>query len=184
MRRILFLCCLILGLTAARAEVPAAATATPAAQGGLDVLAAYAGPWHVEIHFLETPYSHARDTAYKLRNDCWRSAGFYACDQFVDGQSKVLVVYSYDSTRGYSSFPIPAGTDQVHVGHLDIQDKVWTFPWKVAKDGKTTYFHVINTWDSPDSIQFRQEYSADGQQWTLMAQGHETRIRDLPSKQP
>lgn len=180
MRRILFPC-LVLGFVSGAIAADQSPSSAPAA-AGLDALSAYAGVWQTEIHYLDTPYSQRRDTTYELRNDCWRSAGFYACDQFVGGESKALVIYTYDPGHGYSSYPIPVGTTEVHVGHLDIQGKVWTFPWKTIKDGKTTYFHVTNTWDSPDSIGFRQEYSADGQQWTLMAQGHETRIKQ-PSSQ-
>jgi hypothetical protein len=185
MRRDLFLIPCIaasIGLSTglARAEVPVA-SASP--QTGLDMLTAYAGRWDTEIHFLDTPYSHKSDTSYELRNDCWRSAGFYACDQFVEGASKALLVYTYDAEHGYSSYPISEDNMEVHAGHIDIQGKVWTFPWKGVKNGKTTYFHVINTWESPDSIQFRQEYSVDGEHWTLMAQGHETRI-PAAGKQP
>ena len=179
MRRILFPC-LALGLAslASAADQSTSSAISPApAPAGLDVLSAYAGTWHTEIHYLDTPYSQKRDTTYELRNDCWRSAGFYACDQFVGGESKALLVFTYDPKRGYSSYPItPDSGDTVHAGSLLIAGPVWTFPWKVVKDGKTTYFHVTNTWASPDSIEFRQEYSADGQRWTLMAQGHETRI--------
>ncbi|MFI4920658.1 MAG: hypothetical protein ACHQAZ_03330 [Gammaproteobacteria bacterium] len=175
MRRILFPC-LALGLTSA-AIAAGEPVSSSAGVAGLDALSAYAGSWRTEIHYLDTPYSQKRDTSYELRNDCWRSAGFYACDQFVGGESKALLIYTYDPAHGYSSYPIPVGAGEVHAGHLEIQGKVWTFPWKTVKDGKTTYFHVTNTWDSPDSIQFRQEYSPDGQQWLLMAEGHETRIK-------
>jgi hypothetical protein len=175
MHRLLFLYSLLMAppLAVSAAEP----VSSSAGMTGLDVLSAYAGSWRTEIHSLDTPYSQKGDTHYELRNDCWRSAGFYACDQFVGGESKALLIYTYDAVHGYSSYPIPVGAGEVHVGHLEIQGKVWTFPWKTVKDGKTTYFHVTNTWDSPDSIQFRQEYSADGRQWLLMAEGHETRIK-------
>jgi hypothetical protein len=151
---------------------------------GLDALSAYAGTWKTEIHNLDTPYSKKSDSSYELRNDCWRSAAFYACDQFVGGDSKAFLVFTYDPKRGYTSYPITSDSgDTLHSGRLVIEGHVWTFPWKDVKDGKTTYFHVTNTWDSPDSIQFRQEYSTDGEHWTLMAHGHETRIQTA-GKQP
>ena len=184
MRRLLFLCSCFAAASAAYADVQAvSSTQAPA---GLDVLSAYAGRWHTEVHFLDTPYSQKSDSSYELRNDCWRSAGFYACDQFVGGESKALIIYTYDADHGYTSFPIPVGAGEVHAGHMDVQGKVWTFPWKSVKDGKTVYFHVTNTWASPDSIQFRQEYSTDGQQWVPMADGRETRIQGtaVPSTQP
>lgn len=175
---------LFLGLVlgSAQAAAPAAASAagsvSSAKPAGLDVLKAYAGRWKTEIHYLDTPYSKATDSSYELRNDCWRSGGYYACDQFVGGASKALLVFTYDE-QGYHSYPITPGVgDTVHAGQLIVNGSVWTFPWQLVKDGKTTYFRVQNTWTTQDHIEFRQEYSADGKQWTLMAGGHETRVTD------
>ena len=186
MRRSLFpYSCLLLGLAlgSAQAATPAAASAagsvSSAKPAGLDLLKVYAGHWKTEIRYLDTPYSKKGDTSYDLKNDCWRSAGYYACDQFVGGESKALLVFTWDPKRGYLSYPItPESGVTVHAGQLIVAGPVWTFPWQVAKDGKTTYFHVQNTWTTPDRIEFRQEYSADGKQWTLMAEGHETRVTD------
>lgn len=164
------LCLLFLGLPL---------TALAGTPQGLDKLAAYAGSWKTEVKHLDTAYSKAGTEAYTLHNDCWRSAGFYACDQVVDGDSKALLVFLYDAkTDRYSSYPIPTGgAPEVQPGSLMIQGAVWTFPWDETQDGKTTHFHVLNTWSSADSIEFRQEYSADGVHWTLMAEGHETRVK-------
>lgn len=152
---------------------------TPSAATGLDAIAAYAGSWQTDIQYRNTPYSKQYEAKYRLRNDCWRSAGYYACDQFVDGKSQALLVFLYDPVKGYSSYPIPVGgAEAVHPGRLLIDGNVWTFPWQTREDGKITYFHVINTWTSPDGIDFRQEYSEDGKRWILMAAGHETRVTD------
>ena len=170
-------------LGSAQAAEPAATSAAQAISlgqpVGLDVLKAYAGRWKTEIHYLDTPYSKQGDTGYELRNDCWRSAGYYVCDQFVGGESKALLVFTWDTKHGYLSYPItPESGDTLHAGQLVVHGSVWSFPWEVVKDGKTTYFHVLNIWSTPDRIEFRQEYSADGERWTVMAQGHETRIKD------
>lgn len=174
---------LCLGLGYAQAEPPAAASAVKPASSaqpqGLDVLKAYAGTWNAAIHYLDTPYSKQGDSSYQLRNDCWRSAGYYACDQFVGGESKALLVFTWDPKRGYLSYPVtPESGTTLHAGHLVISGALWTFPWQLSKAGKTTYFHVLNTWDGPDRIEFRQEYSADGVHWQPMAEGHETRVTD------
>lgn len=180
----LFLCPLLyLGFGSASAEPPAAASAVrPASSAepqGLDLLKAYAGTWKTEIHYLDTPYSKQADTTYALRNDCWRSAAYYACDQFVGGQSKALLVFTWDPKRGYLSYPItPDSGTTLHAGHLVVTGTLWTFPWQVSKGGKTTYFHVLNTWDGPDQIEFRQEYSTDGTHWQPMAEGRETRVAE------
>lgn len=186
MNRILFpVCCLFLclGLVSAHAEVPpAAGTVQPVSSAqpqGLEVLEAYSGTWKAAIHYLDTPYSKVGDTTYQLRNDCWRSGVYYACDQFVGGESKALLVFTYDPRRGYLSYPItPDSGLTLHAGQLLVSGNVWTFPWQAVKEGKTTWFHVLNTWDGRDRIEFRQEYSADGRHWLLMAQGHETRVTD------
>jgi hypothetical protein len=150
-----------------------------AAPQGLDALAGYAGRWKAEIHRFKTAYSDRGEDLFELRNDCWRSAGFFVCDQFVGGESKALLVFLYDArSGGYASYPIAAaGVPVVHPGALVLQGPVWTFPWDTEEAGKITHFRVVNTWESADSILFRQEYSADGKQWTLMAEGHETRLK-------
>ena len=174
MRRYLFLIPGLLFGGAAWADAPAA----PAAHG-LDVLAAYAGTWKTAIHHMNTAFSKQGEDLYTLRNDCWRSAAYYACDQFLGGESKVLLVFTYDPATGaYSSYPIPAGsTAPVQPGTLIVQGNTWIFPWDDTQDGKTTHFRVVNTWSSWDSIEFRQEFSVDGKQWTVMAEGHETRLK-------
>jgi hypothetical protein len=172
-----------LGLGTAHAEAPPAASTVQAVSSaqaqGLDVLEDYAGTWKAEIHYLDTPYSKLGDTAYQLRNDCWRSGAYYTCDQFVGGDSKALLVFTWDPKRGYLSYPItPESGATLHAGHLIVSGSLWTFPWQLTKDGKTTYFHVLNTWSGRDRIEFRQEYSADGKHWLPMAEGHETRVTD------
>lgn len=177
---ILFLCLNVHQAAAQAASVAGATTAvsTAAAATGLDVFAAYGGSWQSDVQFQATPYGKGYEAKYQLRNDCWRSAGYYVCHQFVDGASKALLVFMYDPQKGYSIYPIPVeGASDVHPGRLLIEGKVWTFPWEVKQAGKTTYFHVINTWTSGDSIEFRQEYSEDGKHWQPMAQGHEVRVK-------
>ena len=150
----------------------------PAPQG-VEKLAAYAGTWKTVIHHLDTPYSKAGTESHILKNDCWRSSGFLACNQIVDGDSKALIVFLYDAASGkYSSYPIPAGvTPDVSPGSLVIDGAIWIFPWNITHDGKTTHFRVRNFWSSKDSIEYHQEYSLDGSHWISMAEGHETRIK-------
>lgn len=166
-------------LFAAMALMAAASSLAADASQGLDRISAYAGRWRVSMHHLDTPYSKAGDESHVLQNDCWRNAGFYACDQIVDGVSQALLVFLYDAKTGrYSSYPVPAGgAPQVQPGRLQIMGDTWTFPWDNTEQGKTTHFRVVNVWRSPDSIEFRQEYSTDGTHWILMAEGHETRIK-------
>jgi hypothetical protein len=64
---------------------------------GIEKIAAYAGSWSIHIEHLATAYSKASDEHTQLRNDCWRSGGYFACDQYVEGVSKVLIVFTFDA---------------------------------------------------------------------------------------
>lgn len=145
---------------------------------GLDRVMAYAGSWKTDTRHFDTPYSKAGHESATLQNDCWRSGGYFACRQIVDGDSKALLVFTYDAkTDSYTSYPIIAAGSEVRPGTLIIRGDIWTFPWDYSEGGKTIHFRVVNVWSSPNSIEFRQEYSADGERWTLMAQGHEQRVK-------
>jgi hypothetical protein len=141
---------------------------------GIEKIAAYAGSWSIHIEHLATPFSKASDEHTELRNDCWRSGGFFACNQYVDGVSKALIVFTFDATSGhYTTYPIPTDGSAAGSGRLEIQRNVWTFPWE-SKDGeKTTYFRVVNVFTAPDTIEYRQEFSTDKVNWTLMGHGLE-----------
>ena len=156
--------------------LPTAAAAQPAQ--GLDRLTAYAGSWDLDVTHLETPYGKAGNEHHRLTNDCWRSKLFYVCQQSLDGDPKALLIFTYDAAQDrYASYPVVPGSEAAHAGVLLIQGQDWIFPWDDSRDGKTTHFRVVNTWSSPDTIEFRQEYSADGAHWTPMATGHEQRAK-------
>ena len=157
--------------------VPAAALAASPPQG-LDRLKAYAGSWDTQMTHLETPYSKAGAERHRLDNDCWRSDTYYVCRQSLDGKTVALLVFTYDPAADrYASYPVVPGSVAAHAGTLIIQGQDWIFPWDGTEQGKTTHFRVVNTWNSPDSIVFRQEYSADDTHWIVMATGHEIRIK-------
>jgi hypothetical protein len=143
---------------------------------GIDAIRAYEGTWDVNIEHLETAHSKASREHTSLRNDCWKSGGYFACNQYVDGESKVLLVFTYNQDKNeYTSYPIPAGGGDAGRGTLRIDGNVWTFPWQVKEGDTTTYFHVVNVFSAPDRIEFRQEFSSDNVHWTVMAKGMETR---------
>ncbi len=143
----------------------------------LDKIAAYAGTWHTTIVRYQTAYSKAGSESTTLRNDCWRSAGYYACDQFVDGPSVALIVFRYDAKNDlYKIVAIPADGDASNGGTLHIAGDTWTFPWEQQDGGKTVYFHVVNVFHGPNAIEYRQEFSPDNVHWTVSATGHEERV--------
>jgi hypothetical protein len=143
---------------------------------GIDAIRAYEGAWDVTIEHFDTAHSKAAREHSSLRNDCWRSGGYYACNQYVNGESKVLLVFVYNQTKNeYTSYPIPADGSEAGSGKLQIEGNVWTFPWQTKEGDATTYFHVVNVFLAPDRIEFRQEFSSDNVHWTVMAKGTETR---------
>lgn len=156
-----------------------ATDAYAAAPTGLDRIAAYAGTWKTETEHFDTPFSKVGRETATLKNDCWRSDDFYACHQIVNGKSAALIVFLYDAKTGsYVTHALPADGSPAGNGTLMIKGDVWTFPWNYTNKGKTTYFHVINVFTSPDHIEYRQEYSSDKIHWTAMAKGHE--IKQAP----
>ncbi len=146
--------------------------------GGIEPLAAYAGTWRIHITHYKTRYSKARTETSLLKNDCWRSAGFYACDQIVDGVSRALIVYTYDAKAAvYHSQVLLPGGGLPSSGTLMIAGNTWTFPWQ-DKDGKrTVYLRVVNIFVNRNTIKYRQEFSFDKIKWVLAASGGERRLR-------
>lgn len=145
--------------------------------GGIDAIMAYAGTWKVKGERFATAHSDAGKDDTTLRNDCWKSAGYVACNQFVNGESKVLLVYTYnDLLKMYTTYPIPQNGEAASAGRLQIVGNVWTFPWEVTQNGATTYFRVVNVFKDSDHIEYAQEFSPDNVHWTKMAQGAEAKI--------
>jgi len=144
---------------------------------GLGKIAAYAGTWKTETGHFDTPYSKAGKDSATIRNDCWRSGDYYACHQYVNGDSKALLVFTYDAKNDrYTVYPIVAGGDAVQPGRLLIHGNIWTFPWETQEKGKTTYFRVINIFTAADTISYREEFSTDNVHWFPMAQGYEKKL--------
>ena len=115
------------------------AEAPPTPPKGIEVIQAYAGVWEVETEHFDTAHSKAGHEKSKLRNDCWKSGGYFACNQYVDGESKALIVFTYNEKENvYTSYPIPLDGGQAGAGKLHIEGNVWTFPWEEAEGGKTT----------------------------------------------
>jgi hypothetical protein len=147
------------------------------AADGIEKIAAYAGTWKIVIDHVATPYSKAGHEESTLRNDCWRSGGYFACNQYVNGESKVLLVFTYDAEADrYTSYPVPPDGSAAGKGVLEIHGNTWTYPWETKDGEKTTYFRVVNVFTAPDTIEFRQEFSTDKVTWTPMAHGREKKI--------
>ena len=141
---------------------------------GIDVLRAYEGTWDITIDHFDTAQSKASHEKTTLQNDCWKSGAYLACNQFVNGESKILLVFTFNESKNeYTSYQIPQGGGESGSGKLLIEGNVWTFPWQIGEGAKTTYFRVVNVFAGSDKIEFRQEFSSDQAHWTLMAKGTE-----------
>lgn len=155
-------------------EPPTVAVQQPTA--GIDAIMAYAGTWKVQGERFATAHSDAGKEEATLRNDCWKSGEYVACRQIVNGESKVLLVFTYsDLLKMYTSYPIPRNGEAANAGRLQIVGNVWTFPWEVTQGGVTTYFRVVNVFTTTDHIDYAQEFSTDNVHWTTMAKGSDTR---------
>jgi hypothetical protein len=165
------------GALLAQSPAPAAPQSanTAATPSDLDAIWRYAGGWHIQSESVDTPYSKAGKHTETLRNECWRTGEYIACRQIVNDQSKVLIIFTCGRPDHYcTSYQIPSDGSPASTGTMHIEGDTWTFPWQSAdKDGKTTYFHVVNVWTGTNTLDFRQEYSTDNVHWTKTFSGHE-----------
>ena len=167
---------LALGSGTAQAPQPPPKVVTQQPTAGIDAIMAYAGTWKVQGERFATAHSDAGKEDATLRNDCWKSGAYVACNQYVNGESRVLLVFTYsDLLKMYTSYPIPLNGEAANAGRLQIVGNVWTFPWEVTRDGVTTYFRVVNVFTSTDHIDYEQEFSKDNVHWTTMAKGSDTK---------
>jgi hypothetical protein len=146
------------------------------AANGIDTIYAYEGTWKCETEHFKTAYSEPKKESTTLRNDCWRSGGYFACDQFVDGKSVALIVFTYDAKEDvFHNYAVPVDGGEASSGKLLVKGNVWTFPWQATSktNGQPIYFHVVNVFTTPDAIEYRQEFSSDQAHWTVMSKGVE-----------
>jgi hypothetical protein len=172
MLRLLFIASMVfLGIAASAAD-------TGHVPAGIEKVMVFAGTWKSESDQYDTAYSKAGHVAVTTVNDCFRNGNYYACNQSVNGQSRWLLVFVYPGSGDtYGVYNVPADGTPGIPGQLIIYDKTWTFPVQRNNLGKTTYFRTVNTFTDANHYDFRQEYSEDKENWTVMVQGHQTRIK-------
>jgi hypothetical protein len=155
------------------------AQTTAGSQGEpIAAIRAYEGTWKLKSDTLETPHSKAGHDEKEIRNDCWRSGGYYACNQYVDGDSKILLVFTFDAGKKiYTSYLVPADGRPASSGVLQIQGDTWIFPWENTEEGHVVYYRVVNVFKSPKLIEYRREFSTDKANWTGMDRGTEVKIK-------
>ena len=133
---------------------------------GIRVIWAYNGDWKVESDTFDTAQSKAGHEKAALHNACW-----------MDGDSKVLLIFTYSAKdKTYTTYQVPRDGGKPGNGKLEVEGNVWTFPWQTTEGDVTTYFRVVNTFTTPDHIEYRKEFSTDKAHWTLMAKGTTIRV--------
>jgi hypothetical protein len=163
-------------ILAACLRCSAQSPSTPSSTG-IAAIEAYKGTWKFSSVTLDTPHSKAAKDEKTLRNDCWRSAGYFACNQFLDGKSQDLIVFTYHEDKNlYTTYIVLLDGSAASSSTLEIHGDTWIYPWQVTEKGTTTYFRVVNIFKSPTSIQFRSEFSPDKSTWTTTATGTELRL--------
>jgi len=155
-----------------------AAAADTSSPTGLDRLNIFAGTWKSESQTFKTPYSEEGSSTTTLVNQCWKAGAFFVCNQSVNGVSASMLVFTYKGGDTFSEAAVQVATGQANNGTLMIAGGVWTFPGVSHKLGQVTYFRVVNIYSDNDHLDYREEFSTDQQNWTLMAKGHETRVRN------
>src|SRR5579863_506558 len=158
-------------MAAGEADTPSSASQ------GLDRLAVFAGTWKSDSQTFKTPYSEEGSSTTTLVNQCWKTGAFFVCNQTVNGVSASMLVFTYKGGDTFNEAAVQAATGQANNGTVVIAGGVWTFPGVSHQYGQATYFRVVNIYSNNDNLDYREEYSTDQLTWTLMAKGHETRIR-------
>ena len=152
-------------------------TADAPQSSDLDRLNVFAGTWKSDAENYDTIYSKAGTVSSTLVNQCWKAGAFFVCNQLVNGSSRVMLVFNYKGGDTYFVNYVPADTGRAASGTLIIAGGVWTYPGQQTKLGQTTYFRTVDIFSDNDNIDFREEFSTDNQNWTLMSKGHEKRVR-------
>lgn len=143
---------------------------------GIDALAPYSGVWKIHTEQFDTPHSKASVADNTLRNACWKNGPYFACNQYIDGVSKVLLIFTFvPAETRFATYQVPLDGGQPGSGKLFVFGNVWIFPWDSTDGDKPIHFRVVNTFSAPDRIEYRQEFSTDNDHWTVMAKGVETK---------
>lgn len=149
---------------------------SPATAEGIAKAAVLAGTWKTDGQQLATDFSKASHDTSTLRNDCWRSGEFYSCDQYVNGESKALIVFTFNPGDGtYNTYAIVYGGTPASSGKLKIDGDTWTYGGVKDSSSPPPYYRTVNVFEGDDTIHFTVQYTRDNQHWITMNQGVETR---------
>ena len=154
---------------------------TPTEVPGIDKLGVFLGHWRTTGEMRETNYSKARKKSDDEMICQWMpNHGFLICDQLIhrpQGTENELSIYTYnEKDRTYAFFGIGREDKEARTTKLTIQDNVWTYADESVEAGKRVQFRTLNTFVSPNEVEWRSEYSEEGAHWIVMGEGRDTRL--------
>ena len=153
--------------------IPLRAAAAP-----VDTLDRFAGTWHSQGTFVDSPYQKA-GSASGTTTCAWSNDHvFMICQQIssLNGMhDSDVAIFTYDDgSKSYRFYSVrPGGTDSVAI---TVDPKTITYPGSFTDRGKKVMIRTVNSWDNPSLYHWRAEYSTDGgTTWKLMGSGSSQR---------
>lgn len=154
----------------------AAADAPPTT--GLDRLAqVLPGTWKTEGQTFDVPnITKAGPQHFTTVRDCWRDADAYKCVYVVNGTLQLYDIISWHAVDGTYLLTRITKDGRQPEFHISVKDDVWTFAQDIQRqDGHIVHYRIVRTITSPGTVNYVNELSEDGKEWTPMARGTETR---------
>ncbi len=145
------------------------AQAKPDSTDPLTPLRLYNGSWQLTVN--------GTGKSVRIDNRCEPIGKFFACEQSVNGQVQLLVVFVPSGREDeYSVQNISTDGESGSKTVLTIGGTRWTYTSKEKSNGKTVYYRTTNDFRDTDHIHFEQFQSDDGQHWKSVRSGEEKRL--------
>jgi hypothetical protein len=128
---------------------------TPLKAGaGADNLSLWIGHW----------ISHGDPGDWHAESDCQWSRGhqFVICDQLLNGQTRQLLVISFDSSKNIYRMNSLGTSREPVVQTATVRDKVWTVTGSFVENGQTYAIRGTTDFREPGIYHDKQEHSEDG----------------------
>ncbi|MGA2552562.1 MAG: hypothetical protein ABSF50_20645 [Burkholderiaceae bacterium] len=140
--------------------------------------------WRVRIESFLTPYSKPDRELTTVRTDCRIRANSRVCRQSIDEDPKgsSWAIIADEEPSAHWCDPTVFRSSNGTPGRPVIEGGTWVCTWIKIDDGRKVHFRLVKVLQGPWDIEFRSEFSTDGEHWTVMSQGHETKLAGAPEK--
>jgi hypothetical protein len=139
-----------------------------------DELNRLAGTWQSQGTFVETPYSSAGPASGTAVCAWSNDRVFMICQQSATLAGKRddnVAIYSYDDSAAVYRF-YNVHSDHMTSSAITVDAHTITYPFSFSNGGQSVNIRTINEWTTPNSYNWRTEYSIDaGSTWMPMASG-------------